>query len=102
MAQKTLLEKELAHARITDFTEATNDQVGVGSIVEVKTSDGKPATYTILGAWDSIPEKNIIAYKTPLGLALLSKKPGDTVTVKIGNTEETYTITAISRYVDAK
>ena len=102
MAQKTLLEKELAHARITDFTEATSEQVSVGSIVEVKNRDGKPATYTILGAWDSIPEKNIIAYKTPLGLALLSKKVGDTVKVKIGNTEDTYTVTAISRYVDAK
>ena len=102
MAQKTLLEKELAHARITDFTEATTEQVSVGSIVSVKNHDGKLATYTILGAWDSIPEQNIIAYKTPLGLALLSKKVGDTVTVKIGTAEDTYTITAISRYVDAK
>ena len=102
MAQKTLLEKELAHARITDFTEATSEQISVGSIVEVKNSEGNTAAYTILGAWDSIPEKNIIAYKTPLGLALLSKKVGDIVTVKIGNAEETYTVTGISRYVDAK
>jgi transcription elongation GreA/GreB family factor len=102
MAQKTLLEKEMAHARITNFTEATNDQVGVGSIVRLTGGDGKPATYTILGAWDSIPEKNIIAYKTPLGLALLSKKVGDTVKVKIGNSEESYTVEGITRHVDAK
>jgi transcription elongation GreA/GreB family factor len=102
MAQKTLLEKELAHARITDFTEATADQVGVGSVVEVRTASGAAATYTILGAWDSIPDKNIIAYKTPLGLALRSKKPGATVPGKSGAAEETYTITAISRHVDAK
>jgi transcription elongation factor GreA len=102
MAQKAQLEKEIGRARITDFTEATTTQVGVGSIVEVRTGGGKSSSYTILGAWDSVPEQNIIAYKTPLGLALLSKKIGDTVTVKIGTAEETYTVTAIARYVDAK
>ncbi|MFT3870666.1 MAG: GreA/GreB family elongation factor [Nibricoccus sp.] len=102
MAQKSLLEKELGRARITDFTEATNDQVGIGSVVEVKVgASGNTARYSILGAWDSVPEKNIIAYKTPLGLALLSKKIGDSVKVKIGTSEETYTVTRISRYVDA-
>jgi transcription elongation factor GreA len=103
MAQKSQLEKELGRARITDFKEATTDQVSVGSVVEVKTAgSSKAARYTILGAWDSDPDNNIIAYKTPLGLALLSKKIGDTVKVKIGSSEESYTISAISRYVDAQ
>ena len=62
---------------------------------------GKTVRYTILGVWDSIPDKNVISYKTPLGLALLSKKVGDTVKVKIGTSEENYTITGISRYVEA-
>ncbi len=100
MAQKSLLEKELGRARITDFKEASLDQVSVGSVVEVKTA-GKAARYTILGAWDSVPDKNIISYKTPLGLALLSKKTGDTVKVKIGSSEESYTIVSIARHVDA-
>jgi transcription elongation factor GreA len=100
MAQKSLLEKELGRARITDFKEAAVDQVSVGSVVDVKVG-GKPARYTLLGAWDSVPDKNIISYKTPLGLALLSKKVGDTVKVKIGNSEESYTITGITRHVDA-
>jgi transcription elongation factor GreA len=103
MAQKAQLEKDLGRARITDFKEASTGQIGVGSIVDLKVGDtGKTARYTILGAWDSIPEKNIIAYKTPLGLALLSKKVGDTVTIKIGNTEESYTITAIARHADGR
>jgi transcription elongation GreA/GreB family factor len=61
---------------------------------------GNTASYSMLGAWDSDPANNIIAYKTPLGLALLSKKIGDTVKVKIGTSEESYTITGITRYVD--
>ena len=103
MAQKSNLEKELGHARISDFKDSTIDQVSVGSVVEVTVGGSKKNTrYTILGAWDSVPEENIIAYKTPLGLALLAKKIGETVKVKIGNTEETYTINKISRHVDAK
>ena len=101
MAQKSQLEKELSRARITDFKEATNDQVSVGSIVEVSAgSSGKTTRYTLLGAWDSSPEKNILAYKTPLGLALLGKKTGDSVKVKIGTSEETYSIKSIGRYID--
>ncbi|MBC8009763.1 MAG: GreA/GreB family elongation factor [Burkholderiales bacterium] len=99
MAQKAQLEKDLARARITDFKEASADIVGVGSIVDVTlTSSGKAARYTLLGAWDSVPEKNIVSYKTPLGQALVGKKVGDTVKVKIGQAEESYTISALARY----
>jgi transcription elongation factor GreA len=99
MAQKAQLEKDLARARITDFKEATADVVGVGSIVDVKlSSSGKAARYTVLGAWDSVPEKNVVSYKTPLGQALVGKKVGDTVKVKIGQAEESYTIASLSRY----
>lgn len=99
MAQKAQLEKDLGRARITDFKEVTSEIVGVGSIVDVTiVSTGKPARYTVLGAWDSVPEQNIIAYKTPLGQALVGKKVGDTVKVKIGSSEETYTIASLGRY----
>lgn len=100
MAQKALLERDLGRARITDFAEATTEQVSVGTIVDV-TSNGQNTRYTILGAWDGNPEKNIISYKTALGTALLGKKPGDTVTVKTGTTEQSYTIAGIKRYVDS-
>jgi transcription elongation factor GreA len=99
MAQKTLLEKDLGRARVTDFKEATIEQVSVGSIAEVRDlKTGKTTAYTVLGAWDSDPDNQVIAYKTPLGLAILGKKPGDQVKVKIGSTEENYQVVSISRY----
>lgn len=99
MSQKTQLEKDLSRARITDFKEANLELIGVGNIVEVSLgSTGKTARYTILGAWDSVPDQNVISYKTPLGQALLGKKAGDTVKVKIGSTEESYTIKSLTRY----
>ncbi|MBX3750648.1 MAG: transcription elongation factor GreA [Opitutaceae bacterium] len=103
MAQKTLLEKELGRARITDFTEATTEQISVGTVVDVQNVTTSQTTrYTILGAWDGNPEKNILSYKTPFGAALLGKKAGDVVTVKTGASEEDYKVITIARYVDAK
>jgi transcription elongation factor GreA len=99
MAQKTNLEKDLGRARVTDFKEASSDQVGAGTIVQVK-SNGKTSVYTILGAWDGDADKNIVSYKTALGAALLGKKVGDTVKVKAGSGDEDYTIVSIVRYAD--
>ncbi|HUR57980.1 MAG TPA: GreA/GreB family elongation factor, partial [Opitutaceae bacterium] len=100
MAQKTLLEKELGRARVSDFKEASSEQVGAGTVVEVKAGGGTATKYTILGAWDGDPDNHIISYKTALGAALLGKKRGDTVKVKSGGNEEEYTIVNISRYAD--
>jgi transcription elongation factor GreA len=101
MAQKTQLEKDLANARITDFTEVGLDQAGVGSIVELRNTDSATnITYTILGAWDSDPDNHIIAYKTPLGQALMGKRPGERVTIKVGSNEETYDLVSLARYAD--
>jgi transcription elongation factor GreA len=101
MAQKTLLEKDLGRARVSDFKEASVDQVGVGTIVEVKANaTGATTKYTILGAWDGDPDNNVLSYKTAFGAALLGRKPGDTVTVKTGTSEDDYTILAVKRYAD--
>jgi len=99
MAHKSQLERELARARITDFKDATVEQVSVGSIVEVKIPDGGTTRYTILGVWDGDPEHHVISYKTPLGAALIGKKKGDSVKVKTGAAEDSYSIVSISRYV---
>ena len=101
MAHKSQLERDLARARVSDFKDAPTDQVGVGSVVELRHQDGTTIKYTILGAWDSDPANRIISYKTPLGAALLGHKVGETVKVKIGASEESYTVVSISRYADA-
>uniref|UniRef100_UPI00404B7FF6 GreA/GreB family elongation factor n=2 Tax=Cephaloticoccus sp. TaxID=1985742 RepID=UPI00404B7FF6 len=101
MAHKTNLERDLGRARITDFQEASKEQVSVGTIVEVKnTTSNQTTRYTILGVWDGVPEKNILSYKTPFGEALLGKKAGDIVTVKTGASEDDYKIISIQRYAD--
>ena len=101
MAQKAQLERDLARARVTDFKDASTDQVGVGTVVEVRNAaNGTSTTYTILGAWDGDPDRHIISYKTALGAALLGRKAGDAVRVKTGTAEEEYSVVKITRFVD--
>lgn len=102
MAQKAQLERDLARARITDFNDATIEQVGVGTIVDLReVTTGKAVRYTVLGAWDSDPVNHVIAYKTPLGQALIGRKINDHVKLKIAGTTHEYTVAGITRYVDA-
>jgi transcription elongation factor GreA len=101
MAQKSLLERDLNRARVTDFKDTSAELVGVGSIVEVKAENGGPnLRYTLLGAWDGDPDNHILSYKTPLGAALMGKRAGDSVKVKTGTSEEGYTIVSLARYAD--
>jgi len=103
MARKSQLERELAHARITDFADATKDQITVGSVVDLKeNASGQAVRYTVLGLWDGDPANHIISYKTPLGLAMLTKKVGDHIKMKAGGADHDYVVTGISRYVDAQ
>lgn len=75
-------ERELRHARGTDFADSPSDKVGIGTIVEIQDLvDDSRDTYTILGAWDGDVEKNIIAYLSETAKALIGKKPGDEVDV---------------------
>ena len=67
LARQAELQADLMRAKATDFTEAPSDSVGVGTIVDLKDSNtGDKMKYTILGAWDSDPENNILSYLTPL------------------------------------
>ena len=103
LSRKNELEVDLSRARVTDFTEASNDLVGIGSIVDLKEgSTGKKHQYAILGAWDSDPKNNILSYKTPLAQRLLGKEKGATAATKIGGNEEEWTIVKISRWLDKK
>ncbi|MGB0408738.1 MAG: GreA/GreB family elongation factor [Opitutales bacterium] len=101
LSRKNELEVDLSRARVTDFSDATNDNVGIGSVVELKEgSTGKTRRYSILGAWDSDPDNDVLSYKTPLAQALLGKENGATVTTSIGGNDETWTVLSLTRWVD--
>ncbi len=101
MARKGNLEADLSRCTTTDFSDAPTDLVGVGSVVDLRMhSTGQIVTYSILGAWDSNPEKCILSYQTPLAEQLISKKVGESVRISIDDHQEEYTLVRIRRWVD--
>src|SRR5207249_7247263 len=78
MRRKSELEQALHNARGTSFEDADTSRVSIGTIVTLRNAgSGKEETYTILGAWDGNPERQIISYQTAIGQALLSRKVGE-------------------------
>ncbi len=103
LARQAELQGDLMRAKATDFTEAPTGTVGIGSIVDLKDlGNGENIRYTILGAWDSDPENNILSYLTPLGQSILGKKVGEEVQIDIEGNEQSLVIEGLSRWVDQK
>ena len=84
LRRKAELESDLNRARGTDFAGVTNDAVGIGTKVHVTDATGTSEIFTVLGAWDSDPDKGVISYLTPVAQALLGHKVGEQVELNQG------------------
>lgn len=96
-------ERELRHARGTDFRGITADKVSIGTVVEVEDiPSGERETFTILGAWDGDVDKNIISYLSETARVLIGKVVGDEAQLPSDSHHGSRLakITAIRPYVD--
>jgi transcription elongation factor GreA len=59
------------------------------------TDTGEEKTYTLVGPFESAPEKNRISIATPIGQALLGREEGDEVRVKAPRGVAEYVIVSI-------
>jgi transcription elongation GreA/GreB family factor len=99
MRRKSELEAQLVRARGSDFANPKTDVVSIGTIVAVTDLDNQQAEhFTILGAWDSDPEKGIISYLTAVGQSLLNHKQGDEVEVPTEGGKKRYRIDTITAF----
>ena len=100
MRKQAMYQKDLANARGTDFKEVDTSSVNIGTVVSLDGPKGE-VVYTILGAWDAVPEKNIFSYLSDVGDALMGHSVGDEVVLKDfeSETEHSFKITAIKPYV---
>jgi transcription elongation factor GreA len=74
------LERALAGAQIID--EAPSSEfVGLGSRVTVRDDEGELEKYQIVGSMEADPKRGLISNESPVGRALLGKKPGESATV---------------------
>lgn len=88
---KTLSE-QLQRARIITQHDVHNDEISVGSVIDVVDANGEKATYTLLGPWDANPEKNILSFQSKLAQSMIGLKVGNKFTFK----GEEYRVVSIS------
>jgi transcription elongation GreA/GreB family factor/transcription elongation factor GreA-like protein len=99
MRRKSELETQLVIARGTDFANPKLDVVSIGTVVRLTDlSSQQPETFTILGAWDSDPEKHLISYQTLVAQALLNQAVGSEVEVEMDGVQKRYRIDAIEAW----
>jgi transcription elongation GreA/GreB family factor len=98
--RRAALEREIALARGTDFKGADTKTVNIGTVVVLTDETGVEQTITVLGAWDSDPDKKEVSYLSEVGKALMGLSIGDDAKVRDVETEQmrTLTIQSISAY----
>ncbi len=90
------MQEEMAEARPITREMADADHVTVGSRVRTRNLlSGQEQTFTFLGPWDADPDKGIMAYNAPLGLAFMGKQVGDEVDYRAGTEERKWEVLAI-------
>ena len=96
MRRKAELEQMLHNARGTSFEKVDTSRVSIGTVVTLRESDSnKEETYTILGAWDSDPDRHIISYQTAIGQVLLGHKLGEVVSLNTDHGAAQFAIVSI-------
>lgn len=91
--RRSALDKEINRARGTDFKGTDASKVNIGTIVTLTDAAGAEVEMTVLGAWDSDPEKRLVSYLSEVGKALVGRSPGETVQVRDEATETLQTLT---------
>lgn len=103
MRRKGELEAQLVRARGTDFANVKTEVVSIGTVVNVTDLDTKNTEkFSVLGAWDSDPEKGVISYLTPVAQSLLNRKAGEDVEFEMEGAKKRYHIDAIEAYKTAQ
>jgi len=100
MRRKAELEVQLVRARGTDYSNPRTDVASVGTVVRaVDLETQQPEHFTILGAWDSDPEKGIVSYLSPVAQSLLGHKIGDEVEFEIHGVRHRHRLEGIEAFL---
>jgi transcription elongation factor GreA len=91
------LKDEIERAQLFDPASINLNRVSFGTRALLSNnSNGETEEYTILGPWESDPDNRIISYLSPLGGAILNKKPGEQFEFSINNEKISYTVQEIT------
>jgi transcription elongation factor GreA len=83
----------LKHATVIE-SKKKSGHVSLGSTVHVELEDGQQR-YVIVGSTEANPEEGKISDESPIGKALLGRKPGDEVEISVPAGVMVYKITKV-------
>lgn len=86
--------EEIIRSAVLIRKSGQKDKVSIGSTIEVK-KNGKSFQYTIVGSREAKPEANLISNESPLGVAFLGRKAGETIEIQTPNGKMDYKILKI-------
>ncbi|MCA8961750.1 MAG: GreA/GreB family elongation factor, partial [Planctomycetes bacterium] len=79
--------------------QASLEHVTLGSRVTLTDlGNSERLAYSLLGPWDGGPEDGVLSYMSPLGRAVLDKKPGEEFEVTLPTGQAKYRVESIDRH----
>ncbi|MBN1619721.1 GreA/GreB family elongation factor [candidate division WOR-3 bacterium] len=72
------IEKELLGTQIIDEDKIDTEKASLGTAVSLKSGE-KERKITLLGPWDSDPDRGVLSYLSPIGEKIIGKKKGDKI-----------------------
>jgi transcription elongation factor GreA-like protein/transcription elongation GreA/GreB family factor len=92
------LSTQLNLARILAPEDVPHEEVGVGSLVNIKDKKGNKIRYLILGPWDADPENNILSFNSKFAEAMIGRKRGEIFEFR----DEPFEVLDLGSYFDLK
>ncbi len=90
------LEYKVANAEIIDIRNLSKEKAVFGSRVVLENTDtGEDVEYQLVGPDESDVEAGRISTSSPLGSAVIGKKPGDELTIQVPGGKRTYELVDI-------
>ena len=91
----------LNNARGSNFENVDTSIVSIGTVVTLEPAGGgNSETYSLLGAWDGVPDKGWVSYQAVIGRALLGKSVSDILDLPAEKGVRSMKITGIAPFTD--
>jgi transcription elongation factor GreA len=90
------LEEIVHRAVVVDHAEGDAPIARLGASLLLEEASGEQATFHLVGTHEADVLENRISDESPLGQALMGRRPGDTVTVKLGKRDVTYQVVEVT------
>jgi len=92
------LREMIANAKVVDESQIDESVISVGSIVVVESDKLGKRTYHIVGSYETDPKNGKISDASPIGLALIGAREGDTVIANVAKGTMSMKVVSVTRY----